>query len=66
MKDATRVVLAGLAVACLLFAWVGVTVARAYFEAAAYERVTGNRVSTWDAIFLDLRVEENVRQKGGD
>jgi hypothetical protein len=30
----------------------------AYFEAQAYERVTGKRVSTWDAIWLDLRVQE--------
>ena len=29
----------------------------AYFEAKAYERVTGKKVSTWDAIFLELRVQ---------
>ena len=27
-------------------------------EARAFERVTGKRVSTWDAMFLDLRVME--------
>jgi len=27
-------------------------------EAAAYERVTGCHVSAWDAIWLDLRVQE--------
>lgn len=36
----------------------------AYFEAQAYERVTGKHVSTWDAIFLDLRVEESTRGAG--
>ena len=34
----------------------------AYFEAAAYERVTGKHVTTWDAIFLDLRVQEDVKE----
>lgn len=30
--------------------------APAHFEARAYERVTGKKVSTWDAIWLELRV----------
>lgn len=34
---------------------------QSYFEARAYERVTGKRVSTWDAMFLDLRVQEAVK-----
>ena len=38
----------------ILAGWVGLS----YFEAAAYERVTGKRVSTWDAMFLTLRVQE--------
>lgn len=33
----------------------------ARFEAAAYERVTGKRVSAWDAMFLDLRVQEPTK-----
>ena len=32
-------------------------VGHAYFEARAYERVTGKKVSTWDAMFLQLRVQ---------
>lgn len=32
--------------------WVG----KSYFEAKAYERVTGKEVSTWDAMWLELRV----------
>lgn len=29
---------------------------QAHFESAAYERVTGKKVSTWDAMWLELRV----------
>lgn len=29
----------------------------AYYEAQAYNRVTGENVSAWDALFLELRVE---------
>lgn len=28
-----------------------------YFEARAFERATGKSVSTWDAMFVQLRVE---------
>lgn len=34
---------------------------QSYFEARAYERVTGKHVSTWDAMFLDLRVQESPK-----
>ena len=30
-------------------------------EAAAYHRVTGKYVTWWDAVWLDLRVQEPVR-----
>lgn len=33
----------------------------AHFEAQAYNRVTGKQVSTWDALFLDLRVTEPAK-----
>ena len=36
---------------------VGVVTIKAYFEAKAYNRITGAHVSTWDAIFLELRVQ---------
>ena len=29
----------------------------AYFEAKAYNRVTGENVSTWDAMWIELRVQ---------
>ncbi len=33
-------------------------VAGSHFEAKAFERVTGKHVSTWDAMFITLRVQE--------
>lgn len=33
------------------------------FEATAFNRVTGKSVSTWDAMFLDLRVQEPTKQE---
>lgn len=29
---------------------------QSYFEAKAYNNVTGKNISTWDAMFLELRV----------
>lgn len=37
--------------------WIG----RSYFEAKSYNNVTGKQVSTWDAMFLDLRIQEPVK-----
>ena len=36
-------------------------VAHSAQEAAAFNRVTGKHVSTWDAMFVDLRVQETVK-----
>lgn len=30
-------------------------------EARAFNRVTGGNVSTWDAMFVSLRVQENIK-----
>jgi hypothetical protein len=38
-----------------------VVVGSAHMEAKAFNKVTGKNVSTWDAIFLDLRVQEEVK-----
>lgn len=32
-----------------------------FFEARAYNRITGAHVSTWDAVWLDLRVQESPK-----
>jgi hypothetical protein len=32
-----------------------------YFEARTYSRLTGASVSTWDALWVEFRVQEGVR-----
>ena len=31
------------------------------FEADAYSRLTGKHVTYWDAVWLDLRIQEHVK-----
>ena len=38
---------------------VGPWVVQSYFEASAYEKLTGKEVSTWDAMWVQLRVDCN-------
>ena len=39
--------------------WIG----KSYFEAQSYNHVTGSNLSTWDAMWIDLRVQEGVRKE---
>lgn len=41
----------------LIGAWVGMSA----MEAAAFNRITGKHVSTWDAMWVELRVQEGPR-----
>jgi hypothetical protein len=41
---------------------IGAWAVQAKFEADAYHRATGHRVSQWDAMFLDLRVQAEPKQ----
>lgn len=34
--------------------------AQSYFEAQAFNRATGSNVSTWDAMWVELRVQEGT------
>lgn len=34
---------------------------QAFFEARAYNRITGKNVSTWDAMFVRLTVQEGAK-----
>lgn len=36
---------------------VGIWVGMSHMEAKSYNRVTGSSVSTWDAMWIDLRVQ---------
>lgn len=48
--------LAGAVCAAMLAVFLLGWVVKSHFEAAAYHRITGRHVSTWDAMFVDLRV----------
>lgn len=48
----------------LLFALViGSWVIQSHFEAAAFNRATGKNVSTWDAMWIELRVQEGIKEE---
>lgn len=39
-----------------------VWVVSSHFEAAAYNRATGKNVSTWDAMWVELRVQDGAKE----
>jgi len=43
--------------ALLVLAGFSIWPVQSYFEARAYNRLTGSDVSTWDAMWIELRVE---------
>jgi len=45
----------------IIVLFVAIFVLQPKFEADAYTRLTGKKVSYWDAVFLDLRVQEGVK-----
>jgi hypothetical protein len=53
IADGLAVLMVLLCVASVPAIWVG----GSFFEARAYERVTGVTVTTWDAMWLSLRVD---------
>lgn len=53
-------VLAGLSVLAIAAA-LGFTWLAAYNEARTFERLTGRHVTTWDALWVELRVQEPVK-----
>lgn len=62
MEESTKIawtVLIGIAfVGILIGAWF----LRSYMEAQAYNRVTGENVSAWDAMWIELRVQSGPRE----
>lgn len=67
MKESTKDTIAttfilGVLISLFLGIIVAISAGGAYFEAQAYKRVTGKDVSVWDAMFLDLRVQEEVKR----
>lgn len=51
-----------IAIVVLFFLAVGTGIMQPYYEAKAFERVTGKKVGYWDAVFLDLRVQEQTKE----
>lgn len=41
----------------------GAWVVKSYLEAKSFNRLTGAEATTWDAMFLQLRVQEPVTRK---
>lgn len=50
----------GVGALALIALLIGVWVFASWCEAAAFNRITGKSVSTWDAMFVTLRVQEGV------
>jgi hypothetical protein len=42
---------------------VSVWIILSFFEARAFERATGKKVSVFDAMFIELRVQESMEEK---
>ena len=40
---------------------IGLLCIQPYFEAKTYTRLTGKSVSFWDAVWCDLRIQEQVK-----
>ena len=59
-KINTFFVLAGVVVLILLVP--GLWVFKSHMEARAYNRATGSHVSTWDAMWVDLRVQDGAKK----
>lgn len=50
-------ILLSLAAMVLIGTWIGLS----YMEARTFERLTGKHVTTWDAMWVELRVQEPVK-----
>lgn len=50
---------------CLFFGLIlfalGMNYCHSYFEAKTYNKLTGKNVTTWDAMWVDLRINEQVK-----
>ena len=38
-------------------------IVQSYFEASTYRRLTGKQVTTWDAMWVELRVQEEAMSR---
>jgi len=59
MKPALYVIV----IAAIALAYPAVWVAKSYFEAQSYNRLTGAHATTWDAMWVELRVQDQPQHK---
>lgn len=48
-------------IACVLIGTITLAVLQPKFEADTYARLTGKKVTYWDAVWCDLRIQEQVK-----
>jgi hypothetical protein len=60
MKETIKFWLAVSAVFMIPFVPVGIWVMKSSLEARAYNRVTGSNVTTWEAMWVELRVQNDA------
>jgi hypothetical protein len=63
--DKTSILIVAVVVLAMIVLTATVWVAGSHFEARAFNRVTGKDVTTWEAMFIELRVQEPTMEKGG-
>ncbi len=59
-NDGTILLMSGLAALIVLLAF---WITASYFEAQSFNRVTGSHVSTWEAMFVRLQVQEKPKER---
>lgn len=57
-------IVAIMAVVLIVVIFLSIWITHSYFEARTYRRLTGQQVSTFDAMWVSLRVQEPVRREG--
>lgn len=64
VRDNESLGIAGMIAAFVLIVAIAVAIdwVSAAAEAAAYNRVTGKHVTTWDAVWLDLRIQSEPKE----
>lgn len=62
MKSVATVFIFAIIILIALSIPVGIWVFRSAMEARAFNNVTGKNVSTWDAMWIELRVQEQSQE----
>lgn len=65
-SDRAITLLYALGIPAILAVGVGLWVIRSHYEAQTYERLTGVHVTTWEAMWVQLRVSEPARRPADD